>query len=91
MAEQKTITSMMEETRTFPPSADFVAQAYIKSRAEYEKLYKRSMDDPAGFWGDIASELHWFKKWDKVNEEDFANAQIKWFINGKTNIRLQLP
>ena len=63
-----------------------MAQAYIKSRAEYEKLYKKSMDDPAGFWGDIASELHWFKKWDKVNEEDFTNAQIKWFINGKTNI-----
>ena len=37
MAEQKTITSMMEETRTFPPSKEFVNQAYIKSRAEYEK------------------------------------------------------
>jgi acetyl-CoA synthetase len=86
MAEQKTITSMMEEKRTFPPSAEFVAQAYIKSRGEYEKMYKRSMDDPAGFWSEIASELHWFKKWDKVNEEDFANAKIQWFIGGKTNI-----
>ncbi len=87
MAEDKgTITSMMEETRKFPPSAEFVAQAYVKSREEYEKMWKESIQNPEKFWGDIGSELFWFKKWDKVNEEDFANAKFQWFLGGKTNI-----
>jgi acetyl-CoA synthetase len=80
------ITSMMEETRKFPPPEAFVRQAYIKSREEYEALWKESIENPDRFWGDAASELFWFKKWDKVNEEDFKNAKIQWFIGGRTNI-----
>lgn len=86
MSEQKTITSMSQENRTFPPPASFVERAYIKSRKQYEEMYKRSVEDPEGFWGEIASQFHWFKKWEKVNEEDFPNAKIKWFIGGKTNL-----
>jgi acetyl-CoA synthetase len=77
---------MMDETRLFPPPESFVKQAYIKSREEYQKIYDRSINDVEGFWGDIASELHWFKKWDKVNEENFAEGQIGWFLGGKTNV-----
>jgi acetyl-CoA synthetase len=86
MADQKTITSMLAETRTFPPSKDFVAQAQIKSRAEYEKIYERSVKDPEGFWSEVAGQLHWYKKWTKVNEEDFPKAKLQWFIGGKTNL-----
>lgn len=86
MGKEATITSMMEETRVFYPPEDGRNKAYIKSREEYERMYRRSLDDPEGFWGEIAQELFWFKKWEKVNEEDFANAKIKWFIGGKTNI-----
>ncbi len=49
--EKKTITSMMEEKRVFPPSKEFSAKAHIKSLDEYKKLYKRSVDDPDGFLG----------------------------------------
>jgi acetyl-CoA synthetase len=80
------ITSMMEETRKFPPSKEFIDQAKIKSREEYERLWKESIDNPDKFWSEAASELFWFKKWDKVNEEDFKNATLQWFIGGKTNI-----
>lgn len=31
---------------------------------QYQEMYKRSIDDPAGFWSEIASEFHWKKKWD---------------------------
>ncbi len=77
---------MMEETRQFPPSKEFVDQAYIKSRAEYEKMWKESIENPEKFWGGVASDLYWFKKWDKVNVEDFKNAKLEWFVGGKTNI-----
>ncbi|MGD0487255.1 MAG: acetate--CoA ligase [Syntrophorhabdales bacterium] len=87
MAEKRsTITSMMEETRRFPPSKEFVDQAYVKSREEYERMWKESIENPEKFWGGIAGELFWFKKWDKVNQENFAKADIKWFLGGKTNL-----
>jgi acetyl-CoA synthetase len=77
------ITSVLKETRSFPPSAEFAAQAHVKSLAEYEKLWQRANDDPNGFWAEQAESLAWFKKWDKVLEwnEPFA----KWFVGGKLN------
>jgi acetyl-CoA synthetase len=85
--EKKTITSMMEEKRVFPPSKEFSAKAQIKSLDEYKKLYKRSVDDPEGFWGEQAQNLEWFKKWDKVLDYSFGdNIYIKWFQGGKINV-----
>jgi len=76
----------MAEKRTFPPSKDFSEKAHIKSIAEYEKLYKRSVEDPEGFWAEMAEKnLTWFKKWDKVLDWDFNKPYIKWFIGGKLN------
>ncbi|MDH7509396.1 MAG: AMP-binding protein, partial [Methanomassiliicoccales archaeon] len=47
-------------------------------------MLKRALDDPEGFWGEIASELHWFKPWDKVFEQ--TNDTFKWFSGGLTNL-----
>ena len=75
-----------EETRLYPPSKEFVDQAYVKSRDEYEKMWKQSVQEPEIFWANIAKELHWFKPWLKVNREEFAKGEVEWFIGGKTNI-----
>src|SRR5688572_12144144 len=67
MSEASTgIESSMQEHRLFPPPESISKNAWIKSRAEYDKLYRESIDSPETFWGRIANELHWFKKWDKV-------------------------
>ena len=34
----------------------------------YKALHKKSIEDPDTFWGEVANELHWFKKWDKVRD-----------------------
>lgn len=47
-------------------------------------MLKRALDDPEGFWGEIASELHWFKPWDRIFEG--TNETFKWFSGGMTNI-----
>ena len=47
-------------------------------------MSKRAAEDPEGFWAGIASELHWFEKWNKVLEWDLPFS--KWFVGGKTNI-----
>ena len=77
------ITSVLKETRKFPPSPEFAAQAHIPSMAEYEKLFQRGKDDPEGFWAEMAESLHWFKKWTKVLEWNEPHA--KWFVGGTIN------
>ncbi len=85
MAEN-TITSMMEEKRIFQSPKELSKKAYIKSFDEYKKIYQRSIDDPEGFWGEMAQQLDWYKKWNKVLVEDFAKAKHSWFIGGKLNV-----
>ncbi len=86
MSDAKQMEVLSNEKRTFPPSKEFSAKAHIKSMAEYETLYKRSVEDPEGFWGDMATQnLTWFKKWDKVLDYDFNKPYIKWFAGGKLN------
>jgi len=78
------IESVLQESRKFPPPAEFQARAHIKSEAEYERLWQRAKDDPAGFWGEMAENLHWSKKWDKVIEGRMP--ETKWFTGGKINV-----
>jgi acetyl-CoA synthetase len=86
MAEKDEIQVLMSEQRTFPPSDEMRNKAHIGSIEEYEKMYKRSVEDPEGFWGEIAEKnISWFKKWDKVLEYDFHKPEIKWFLGGKLN------
>jgi acetyl-CoA synthetase len=83
MAEKK-IESLLHETRSFEPPADFAAGAHIKSRAQYDEISRRAAADREGFWAGVAEELHWFRKWDTVLEWNPPFA--KWFVGGKTNI-----
>ena len=66
-------------------------KAHIKGKEEYEKIYKRSLEDPEGFWAEIAEEyVTWFKKWDKVEDYNFDHRKgdiyIKYFEGGKLNV-----
>ncbi len=79
------IDSMMKETRTFAPPADFSKNAYIKNMKEYKKIYDASIKDPEKFWSEKAEQLHWFKKWDKVHSWDPKKLECKWFEGGKLN------
>ena len=61
----------------------------ISNFAEYFQKYQESVNDPEGFWGEIAEDYQWHKKWDKVLEWTFTGPDapdIKWFKNGKLNI-----
>lgn len=82
--QNQDLDSTLRENRVFAPPEEFSANAYIKSMAEYEALYKKSIEDPEAFWAKAAEELHWFKKWDKVLEWDLPWA--KWFVGGQMNL-----
>ncbi|RJS69282.1 acetate--CoA ligase [Candidatus Bathyarchaeota archaeon] len=47
-------------------------------------MLKRALEDPEGFWGEVAEELYWFKRWDKVFEWNYPD--FTWFKGGVTNI-----
>jgi acetyl-CoA synthetase len=81
---QVNIDSTLDEQRSFAPSAEFSKKAQIKSLAEYEALYKESVEQPEIFWARAAEELHWFKKWDKVLE--WNPPWAKWFGGGEINL-----
>ncbi len=67
-----------------PPLKEFTAKANINWK-DYQKLYKQSLSKPETFWAKQAERLSWYKKWDKVLDTDFGQAQIKWFVGGKLN------
>ena len=83
MSASGNIESVLTEDRKFPPSAEFASLANISSEAEYQEMWNRAKDDPAGFWGDMAENLDWFKKWDSVLDGDMP--ETKWFSGGKIN------
>ncbi len=58
----------------------------ITSQEAYNAAYKKSVEDPEGFWSELASNFVWRKKWDKVLEWNFTEPNVKWFIGGKLNI-----
>lgn len=58
----------------------------INSFEQYKEAYKKSVENPEGFWESIAENFVWRKKWDKVLEWNFEEPRVKWFINGKLNI-----
>ncbi|MFY0605012.1 MAG: acetate--CoA ligase [Flavobacteriaceae bacterium] len=58
----------------------------INSFEDYQSHYKESLENPSKFWGDIAENFYWRKKWDQVLEYDWSKPETKWFLNGKLNI-----
>jgi acetyl-CoA synthetase len=79
MTDEKAIEALLEESRVFPPTAAFAAQANAT-----EALYERAEADPEAFWAEVAGGLHWFRPWDRVLEWEAPFA--KWFVGGKLNV-----
>jgi acetyl-CoA synthetase len=78
-AQQPAIEALFSETRRFPPSPPFAAQANAKPG-----IHEEAQRDPQAFWAARARELEWIKPFETVLEwnEPFA----KWFTGGKLNV-----
>ena len=64
------------------------AERALIDEAAYQAMYKRSVEDPDGFWADMANEhVHWFRKWDKVADWTFdGDVSIRWFDGARVNV-----
>ena len=75
------IDALLQEERSFPPPADFAANANMSD----PEIYAKAAADPEGFWAGLAEGLDWYQKWDTVL--DWSGAPFaKWFIGGKLNV-----
>ncbi|XP_031475203.1 acetyl-coenzyme A synthetase, chloroplastic/glyoxysomal-like [Nymphaea colorata] len=80
-----------EEDDLVFPSPDFTKQALVSSPEQYMRMYARSIEDPSGFWSEMASEFYWKERWGmEVFSENLdvrkGRVSIEWFKGGKTNI-----
>ena len=81
---QAAIDSVLKEHRVFPPPEHFSRRANVPSRARYDELYRRSVEDPEAFWGEMAGRLRWTTRWERVL--DWQPPFAKWFVGGRLNI-----
>jgi acetyl-CoA synthetase len=79
-----TIDSVLRESRIFSPPPAFADAASITGRAQYDALYRRSVDDPEGFWAEMAQRLRWSTPWSRVLE--WQAPFSKWFVGGTLNV-----
>ena len=64
------------------------AERALIDEAAYQAMYRRSIEDPDGFWADMADEhVHWFRKWDRVADWTFGgDVSIRWFDGARVNV-----
>jgi acetyl-CoA synthetase len=70
----------------FQPPDEIAKQAHVTA-AQYEHLYQRSIQDPEGFWAEMAHRIHWFKKPSIIKDCSFGvdDLHIKWYEDGVLN------
>ena len=73
--------------KVYPVKSEWSAKSWINA-AQYEKLYKRSVDDPNTFWGEAGHRIDWIKPFTLVKNTSFdlPNVSIKWFEDGTLNV-----
>src|SRR3546814_17825611 len=52
--------------------------------SRFDAVYRRSLDDPEGFWGEAAEDVRWYRKWDRVLDDDNMPF-CRWFVGAETN------
>jgi len=84
------IDALLKERRIFKPSQEVINNSNIKEFMDkhgiksYDELLEWAKKNREKFWAEIASQLEWFKPWEKVLE--WKTPFAKWFVSGKFNI-----
>ncbi|PZQ13095.1 MAG: acetate--CoA ligase [Ancylobacter novellus] len=73
--------------KLYPVPDEWKTRAHY-DKAKYEADYKRSIEDPDGYWGDTAKRLDWIKPFSKVKNVSYApdDVSIKWYEDGTLNV-----
>jgi len=76
----------MSTSKVYPVPPALATRAHINEQ-DYQQMYRRSIEDPEGFWAEQAeNHLDWYQPWQQVLEWDYHKAHIRWFSGGKLNV-----
>ncbi len=64
-----------------------VAKSALVDAAQYEEMYKRSIDDPEGFWAEHGKRIDWVKPYTQIKDVSYGadDLHIRWFYDGTLN------
>ncbi len=68
-----------------PVKPHIAENAHIKSLAEYKEMYRRSVEEPADFWREMAGTLDWFAPPRNIMDVDMEEVDFSWFGGGRLN------
>ena len=76
---------MSEKVYAVP--AEWASRAWVDEQ-KYQSMYKRSVEDPTGFWGDVGKRVDWIKPYTKVKNVSYGpgDVSIKWYEDGTLNV-----
>ena len=76
----------MAENELFPVPESAARRAHVDA-AGYEETYRRSIEDPDGFWAEQAARIHWMAPFTEVRDASFArgDVHVRWFADGVLN------
>jgi len=72
--------------RIYKPGNSISNNAWVSSLEQYSEEYRRSVENPDGFWSEKAKILDWVTPWKTVRNFDFVKGEIAWFEGGKLNV-----
>jgi len=76
----------MSDSKVYPVPPEVAKNAHLTDE-KYQEMYRRSIEDPDGFFSEQGNKfITWFKPWDRVRYEDLKKGDIRWFEGGKLNI-----
>ena len=77
----------MFEVNVNPVSDEWAKTAHIDNE-KYQEMYRRSVEDPEGFWGEHGKRVDWIKPYSTVKNTsyDYDNVSIKWYEDGTLNV-----
>jgi acetyl-CoA synthetase len=69
------------------PVGSFAEHALVK-RADYDRMYAESIEDPDKFWSGIAKRIDWIKPFTQVKDTSYAadDFHVRWFHDGTLNV-----
>src|SRR5215467_352799 len=79
------MSTMSDKVYNVP--AEWASRAFLDNE-RYLEMYKRSIEDPSGFWGEMGKRIDWIKPYTRVKNTSFApdNVAIKWYEDGTLNV-----
>ncbi len=77
----------MSDDKIYPVPEDWASSAYV-NRAQYEEMYRQSIEDPDAFWRHHGYRIDWIKPFSKVKHTSYDphNVDIRWYEDGTLNV-----